>query len=230
VTKALLDTHLRDNLNELALHDHSGGSGSGTRALGGSATGLVSIYLRDGAAPGTPTGTISVVYTTGSRLAMLSSGGTAVLFATSGHEHAATLVSTAGFGTGTHNSAYSTSAEFQFGTAIPSASLTTLVSTALAIGGTGRRAIAWYASVVYLNTTGSFRSGTIQIERDGTSVFNGQGVELAASKTGFFGTMSLDTTLASGTYTYALRVRIVEDGSTVRPIAARVALHEVSVP
>lgn len=82
-----LNVRLRDNLTELDQHDHSGGSGSGTRALGGSATGFTVVYFRDGAAPAAPTGTITVLFTSGSMLGHRSSGGAALMLTSTAHTH-----------------------------------------------------------------------------------------------------------------------------------------------
>lgn len=85
-----LNTKWRDNFNalgQLAGHDHSGGSGSGTRSLGGSATGLTVLYFADAAAPAAPTGTITVLFTSGSMLGHRSSGGAALMLTSTAHTH-----------------------------------------------------------------------------------------------------------------------------------------------
>lgn len=237
-----MDTELRDNLNELALHDHSGGSGSGTRSLGGSATGLITVYMRDGAGPGTPTGTISAVFTTGSRIAMHSSGGTVVLFATSGHEHGITQAqAVTEMPTGATAKIMSS-----FGTHFlwlaevitgPSASLQTgTLSTAIAIGGTGRRSIAVTGGYCILTGIGGGASATfaLRLFRDGATVATstlswatgagGSGV----ARVIVIGT--IDPTLASGTYTYALTVQRVDSTQGYGIPGVFISAREVSVP
>lgn len=82
-----LNARLRDNLKALDGHAHDGGSGSGTRSLGGSATGFTVLYFADGAAPAAPTGTITVLFTSGSMLGHRSSGGAALMLTSTAHTH-----------------------------------------------------------------------------------------------------------------------------------------------
>lgn len=207
-------------MNELALHDHSGGSGSGTRALGGSATGLTVVYIRDGAAPGTPTGTISAVFTTGSRLAMLSSGGTVVLFATSGHEHTSSSVQSlvvhnlAGVNQGL-NISYDHNAA------------TATVSTSLAVGGSGKRTVSIVGGASIAYQTGSLR---LVVNRAGTAIgtFNsGALTDSGTSVSRSFIVSALDIGVASGTYTYDVQFT----GSGYNFIIGKfINVREISVP
>jgi len=82
-----LNVRLRDNMLELDQHAHDGGSGSGTRSLGATATGLTLLYFRDGTAPAAPTGTITVLFTSGSMLGHRASGGAALMLTSTAHTH-----------------------------------------------------------------------------------------------------------------------------------------------
>lgn len=79
-----LNTYLRNNLNDLALHDHSGAGVLGS---------LVSITFIDAAVPGTPSvgnGTHTRIYTTGTAIGLRSgsvAGSAARIISNTTHTH-----------------------------------------------------------------------------------------------------------------------------------------------
>ena len=83
VTAALLNLNVRDNLEELDLHSHSGGSGSGTAAIGN----LVTMTFIDGALPGAPGGTLSILASSATNLYIRSGGGASRQITVPGHTH-----------------------------------------------------------------------------------------------------------------------------------------------
>ena len=84
VTHSTLNTMLRDNMNELVLHSHMGGSGSGTAAIGN----LIYITSIDAAAPGAPGGTLTYLASSATALIMRSGAAGAVrAFSNSTHTH-----------------------------------------------------------------------------------------------------------------------------------------------
>ena len=88
VDAARMNQDVRDNISALDQHLHGGGSGSGSRSLGGSGTGLTILYFANAAAPAAPTGTLTMLFTSGSLLGHLSSGGAALMFTSTAHTHA----------------------------------------------------------------------------------------------------------------------------------------------
>ena len=83
VVTADLNNEIRDNLLELDFHNHSGGSGSGTAALGN----LVSMTLIDAALPAAPGGTLSVLASSATNLYIRSGGGASRQITVPGHTH-----------------------------------------------------------------------------------------------------------------------------------------------
>lgn len=83
VTHSTLNIYLRDNLNELVLHTHSGGSGSGTSAIGN----LTFFTLIDAAVPGTPSGTLTYLASSATALLMRSGAAAARVISDSTHTH-----------------------------------------------------------------------------------------------------------------------------------------------
>ena len=84
VTDSTLNTMLRDNMNELALHSHMGGSGSGTGEVGN----LIYITSIDAAAPAAPGGTLTYLASSATALIMRSGAAGAVrAFSNSTHTH-----------------------------------------------------------------------------------------------------------------------------------------------
>lgn len=82
-----LNVTWRDNLSAIDQHDHSGGSGSGTRAIGG-ATGETVWNLSYEGAPPRPTGTLTVMFIADSRLGWHSSAAAVPVLSTSStHTH-----------------------------------------------------------------------------------------------------------------------------------------------
>ena len=84
VSHTTLNTDLRDNLNELVLHRHSGGSGSGSAALGS----LTTVTFIDAAAPAAPGGTLTRLFSTGTTVGIRAGVGAALIFSNSTHTHA----------------------------------------------------------------------------------------------------------------------------------------------
>jgi hypothetical protein len=84
VTHATLNAHLRDNLKELGLHRHSGGSGSGSAALGS----LTMVTFIDAAAPAAPGAGLTRVFSTGTTVGIRSgAAGAALIISNSTHTH-----------------------------------------------------------------------------------------------------------------------------------------------
>ena len=164
-TAAQLNTDIRDNLNELALHSHMGGSGSGTAALGN----LVSVTYIDAAAPSAPGGTLTVVYTSATVLAWRNAGGT-FQASTSGHEHAIGSGTVLTAGSGTAGSLNIVTA--QHFTLIASGATATFATQTATIGGAGSRAVALagQCSVYTPAGGGGTDLAVFQIVRDGTVV------------------------------------------------------------
>lgn len=232
---------IRDNLNALAQHDHSGGSGSGTKTLGGT-VGLTTVTFADAAVPAAPTGTLTTVFTTGSTVGIRSSGGTARILADTSHEHGITQAQAiTEMPTGATAKVMSS-----FGThylwlaevvSQASASLQTgTVSTAIAIGGSGRRSIAITGGYCILTGIGGGASATfaLRLFRDGATVSTstlswatgagGSGVARIIA----IGT--IDPTLASGTYAYAMTVQRVDSTQGYGIPGVFISAREVSVP
>ena len=81
-----MNTYWSNNFSELDQNDHGGGSGSGTRALGGT-VGLTTVTFANAAAPAAPTGTLTRLFSSGSMLGWRSSGGTARMGVDTNHTH-----------------------------------------------------------------------------------------------------------------------------------------------
>ena len=83
VTQSTLNTMLRDNMIGLGTHSHSGGSGSGTAAVGNI---LHTTYI-DAAAPAAPGGTLTYLASSATALIIRSGAGAARVFSNSTHTH-----------------------------------------------------------------------------------------------------------------------------------------------
>lgn len=201
----------------VAVHDHSGGSGQGTRALGG-ATGLASVTFADAPAPAAPTGTLTTVYTTGSRLAVISSGGTQVLLAIGGHEHTLTQaqLATAGF-PNAQATAIAGGSLYVYRRDIPTlytGSSSSTISTAITVGGSGSRAVFVGASVTITKATATNDVTLgLRVLREGTVL----GTSEIAPVSDTFGNFHLQfSTLIippTGSQTYYLQVKGTSAGN-----------------
>ena len=204
-TAAQLNTDIRDNLNELALHSHMGGSGSGTAALGN----LVSITYIDAAIPAAPGGTLTRTFTTATNFGWINAGGTFIV-STSGHEHAVASgtialttgsITTAGTAFGSNSFVFSTLAS-------ASATATLLLQTAT-IGGAGSRAVAVNAFVTFWQAGGGgtdtvvfeVRRGATSIGLVSTSALIGTGIRT-------FMVSTIEYNVASGSYTYNMNLSL----------------------
>ena len=194
VTAAQLNEQIRDNLEELDFHDHSGGSGSGTRALGGT-TGLTQMIFADAAAPAAPTGTLTAVFSTTGSIGWRPAGGGALYLAASGHEHTGSSVQSLT----KHNLASGTIGTFQV---LADDQTGGTISTAIALGGSGRRMVHIVTGALINYNTGSMQ---VSIVRDttllATSTFTLQTYGPTALNN-MFVLSYLDVGVASGSYTY----------------------------
>ena len=198
-TAAQLNTDLRDDLNELALHEHGGGSGSGTATLGN----LTLLTFIDAAAAAAPGGTLTRVYSSSTGIFWRNAGGIFTA-AVTGHEHSVSnaqgvLIGSADVSVngGTNSTAVISSFAID--------STQTLLSTSVVIGGSGSRAVISAATIsIYEHVSVGAATATLRIERSATNI-----VELpitVGTATSIHTQVLLDFEpgLASGTYTYAL--------------------------
>ena len=202
-TAVLLNAQIRDNNNELALHAHTGGSGSGSSALGGT-IGLTHIDLRDAAAPTGAGGTITRLYSSGSQVGRVEPGGTAAIFATSLHEHSVTQASATG---GNYGSAATMPGTFAIGSSMGPMGIRT-VSVAHTVGGSGSQAVS-VAGVMVASVYEA--SGSIWVERDGTllgTVSNWTGTASGGTIHAMITvvTQAIDTARPSGSATYSAKI------------------------
>ena len=165
-TAVLLNAQIRDNNNELALHAHTGGSGSGSSALGGT-IGLTHIDFRDAAAPTGAGGTITRLYSSGSQVGRVEPGGTAAIFSTSGHEHSIGTVqyatNSSGTPTGTGTLLVQDDALLVNTFAFP-------VGTVVAGGGSGSRALVVAGGCSVAMHAGASPIVEVRFNRDGTAM------------------------------------------------------------
>ena len=203
-TAAQLNTDLRDNLNELALHSHSGGSGSGTAALGS----LVSVTYIDAAAPAAPGGTLTRTYSSSTGFFWRNAGG---IFsaATAGHEHSVAIASLAAvqaasatngtwYGTLTTNNAFATVAVF--------------TST---VGGTGSRATVTLASISFMNSSASAATGTVRFSNSSLAYTATQAITFTGTHAVQVSFIRTDTNVASGSGTWVIEVGAGAGGGSV---------------
>ena len=83
VTGTHLNDYVRDNQAELSLHTHSGGSGSGTAAIGP----MTLMTFIDAAAPAAPGGTLTRLYTTTGTAYMIAGAGAGRALYSTDHTH-----------------------------------------------------------------------------------------------------------------------------------------------
>src|SRR3990167_10598347 len=207
-TAALFNQQFRDNHNELALHAHAGGSGSGTAALGP----LSNATFSDAPAPTGAGGTVTRVYSTVGTVGWVSASGSVFLAANTTHEHILTAVQTLpanGSSTGTGSSIDAHEVTRVNATAHVVSSAATLAASmavqTATIGGNGsRRVFISGAVVTYESNNGS---GTVRfsILRDSTVLTTALGIYATASNQAVPVRMSTSEVLDTGSYTYSIR-------------------------
>src|SRR3990167_3375517 len=87
-TASDFNTQFRDNFNELALHAHAGGSGSGTAELGP----ILNATFADAPSPPAGGGTLTRMYSTVGTIGWVSPSGSVYLAGNSTHEHVLTVI------------------------------------------------------------------------------------------------------------------------------------------
>lgn len=204
-TAAQLNTDLRDNLNELALHNHSGGSGSGTAQLGP----VNWVTFIGSAVPAAPGAGTTRVFASSTLMGWINSGGT-FFASTSGHEHA--------IGSGTVSVAGHTSTAATASILLPNvftvvgsaAASATLLSQAFTFGGAGSRAVVISAQIVaYMTGGGGSDAVNMFVRRDGTVVLDVSQAPLAGvAHLGEFAASSLEYNRPSGSCTYTLHLSL----------------------
>jgi len=217
-TAALLNAQIRDNNNELALHAHTGGSGSGSSALGGT-IGLTYIDFKDAAAPTGAGGTITRLYSSGSQVGRVEPGGTAAIFSTAGHEHTLAAVGiSSSANPGVVTSALRT--PYYIGTFGSGSGYLGTVSQARTIGGSGERAVVVCGAYAVMNcSTAASGTFTVNIDRDGTNVGSaaltiGTSASTGSGTSGMVTCTVVETGLASGSATWNASIKsgLVGDG------------------
>ena len=217
VTAAALNTDLRDDLNELTLHKHAGGSGSGSATLGN----LVTVDFIDAAVPAAPGGTLTRVFSSATLFGWINAGGT-FLVATSSHEHSIAsativatghLVATTGGGTTITN----------WGT-ISGSGTTTLIASVFTASGTGSRTVLVAGFVAMHNAPAIGASGTFELRRDATVLETRTNIVTAtANYVHIFSTIEYNR--PSGSVTYALVYRATA-GDTLHILGRAIYVNE----
>jgi hypothetical protein len=227
VTEDHLNIDLRDNSNELAVHSHGGGSGSGAATLGN----LTMVTMVDAAAPAAPGGTLSRLFSSGTILGIRSASGAARIFSVVTHDHTLVAQQTAIAGQGRQASGATGTNNGPEGVAL-TAAFATFATTNIAIGGTGSRIISAVASVVTSRAgpTGiDTLNSTWRLQRDSTILQTTVGSAVQAAGAVQFIFSNVSTGLASGTYTYAIVGAGTPSGtSTGLLIAAGVVAKEMN--
>ena len=205
VTAVALNTDLRDNLNELASHDHSGGSGSGSLDIG--PVRLVDFF---DALPAAPGGTLTRVFAQASLVTWRNAGGIFTA-AVTGHEHAiatATLVST-GEITSTVNGTTITKIGSIFGSAT-----TTLIASVFTASGTGSRAVEAVAVLGIYNIVATASTSTVELRRDATIIASTIHDLSVATRMRTIVLSTVELNRPSGSVTYALVYRSLANQSS----------------
>ena len=206
VAAADLNTDLRDNLNELSAHTHSGGSGSGSSAL----SNLTWEDFSQQAAPAAPGGTLTRIFATTTLLGWINAGGT-FYAAVTGHEHAiatATLVSTGGI-TSTVNATLITKIGSIFGSAT-----TTLIASVFTASGTGSRAVEAIGVLGIYNIVATASTATLELRRDATIIASTIHDLSVATRMVTVTISTVELNMPSGSVTYALIYRSLANQSS----------------
>jgi hypothetical protein len=165
----IMNTHVRDNLNALSTHTHSGSAGDGSANLAG----VDSITTDDaGSTPSAPGSNKVIIFSEGGVLKMRAgASGSALTFSTTDHTH------TVAESTQTKTSSMAStgvSTSYAGGSAQQSVTFTPTSST-----GSEKFAILHYASVIYTNANNQSGTFYMNFEKDGT-----QARELSVSFSG----------------------------------------------
>src|SRR3990167_1148790 len=209
VNASELNTDLRDNMNELSLHNHSGGSGSGASSLG-PLNRVDFTDLLSGNMPSSPGGTLTTVVTSATALVWINAGGT-FYAATSAHEHAiatATLVST-GEITSTVNGTTITKIGSIFGSAT-----TTLIASVFTASGTGSRAVMAMGVLGIYNIVATASTSTVELRRDATIIASTIHDLSVATHMRTIVLSTVELNRPSGSVTYALVYRSLANQSS----------------
>lgn len=162
-TATQFNQEFRDNFNELALHKHDGGSGSGASTLGGT-VGLNHVSFANGAAPGAPTGGFIRVFGSNDTLGWVNSASAVRYAANSTHEHTGSWVQPTATGSGTtfdvlHSSGGTATgwSIFTPQSALPTNTFVTVATATMTLGGNGSRAVFVYAGFILYSQTAAAR-------------------------------------------------------------------------
>jgi hypothetical protein len=154
----VMNTHIRDNLNALSTHSHSGAAGDGSADLAG----VDSITTDDqGSTPSAPGSNKVIIFSEGGVLKMRAgASGSALTFSTTDHTHTVTESTQT-----KTSSAASTgiASSYAGGSAQQSVTFTPTSST-----GDEKYAILHYASVIYSNANSTSGTFFMNFEKDGT--------------------------------------------------------------
>lgn len=220
VTAAALNADLRDNLNELSLHTHTGGSGSGSSGL----SNLTWEDFSQAAVPAAPGGTLTRVFATTTLLGWINVGGT-FYAATSGHTHAFSNIAVLTTGE-TTAAGGATSIDVREG--ISASATTTLIVTTYTAGGTGSRTIFAMGIVAFQNVLATGGTNIIELRRDATII----ATALFDHAVGYKNTLILVSTAEgnrpSGSVTYGLFFRSSATG-TVYILESAIVVKEFGV-
>jgi hypothetical protein len=154
----VMNTHIRDNLNALSAHTHSGAAGDGSADLAG----VDSITTDDqGSTPSAPGSNKVIIFSEGGVLKMRAgASGSALTFSTTDHTHTV-AESTQTKTSSTASTAVATS--YAGGSAQQSVTFTPTSST-----GSEKFAILHYASVIYTNANNQSGTFYMNFEKDST--------------------------------------------------------------
>lgn len=220
VTAAALNTDLRDNMNELVLHRHSGGSGSGSNALGS----LTSVTFIDAAAPAAPGGTLTRMFSSATVLGWINAGGT-FFAATSAHTHAFSNIAVLTTGE-TTAAGGGTIVEVRDG--IAASATTTLIVTTYTAGGTGSRTVFAMGIVAFQNVLATGGTNTIELRRDATVIATALFDHAVGSKNTLILVSTAEANRPSGSVTYGLFFRSSATG-TVYILEKAIVVKEFGV-
>jgi hypothetical protein len=155
----VLNTHIRDNMNALSTHSHSGAAGDGSATL----SGVDSITTDDaGSTPSAPGSNKVIIFSEGGVLKMRAgASGSALTFSTTDHSHTISQGSGASF---TSEASVSTATTYSGGSCQSQATYTPTVTAGQ------KHAIEVFGSVVFTAVSGADSSETfyMNFEKDGT--------------------------------------------------------------
>ena len=205
VTAAALNTDLRDNMNELVLHRHSGGSGSGSNALGS----LTSVDFIAAAVPAAPGGTLTRAFATATLFGWINAGGT-LYAATSGHTHAFADIAVVSTG---NQTAAGGGTSVEVFSAIVASATTTLIVTTYTSGGTGSRTVFVLGIVGFQNVLATGGTNTFELRRDAVVIATALFDHAVGSKNTLMLISTAEANRPSGSVTYGVFCRSSATGT-----------------